>query len=354
MRGFAAVLALAFGFGLAGAVQAQEAASATKRVGTVDLFGYAGWDRDDPNTAALWKKLAARVGAEVKLGATASFKRQVQGDVVAVTGKPATDVAVICCNEKGDLSVFVGMEGESAIPLEQRATPTGSDALPAEALALYAKEEKAWQAADTLGSSAEDDSHGYALAKDAATRAVQEQMRAFAVSHADVIVRVLRRSGMVEQRRAAATLLGYADRSPAQVRGLQDGMNDDDDAVRNNAVRALAVMAQAGPLPGLNVQQIIGLLYSGVWTDRNKASALLLGLTAKHDAKILKALGDEALPPLIEGTRWQSKAHAFAFAMVLGRVAGISDERSSELINSGHAAEIATAASVMEKKGKGR
>ncbi len=337
-----------------GSARAQEAAPNTKRVGTIDLFGYAGWDRDDPNTAALRQKLTARIGADVRLAAAASFRRQVQGDVVAVTGKPATDVAVICCNDKGELSIFVGVEGESAIPLEQRSTPTGSDALPVEALGLYVKAEKALQTADARGESAEDDSAGYALAKDPAARAAQEQLRAFAVGHADVIARVLRRSGSVEQRRAAAELLGYVERSTAQVRALEDAMNDDDDAVRDNAVRALAVMAQAGPLPGLNVQQIIGLLYSGVWTDRNKASALLLGLTAKRDPKILKALGEEALPPLIEGARWQSKAHAFAFAMVLGRVVGMADERSAALVNSGHVAEIVSAAEAIEKKGKQR
>ena len=339
---------------LCASLAAQQPAAESKRIGTIDLFGYSGWDRDDPNTKALRDKLAARVGAEVKLGAAAAFRRQVQGDAVAATGKPATDVAVVCCNDKGELSVFVGMEGESAIPLPQRATPTGPDTLPPEAMTLYENDEKALAAADARGDAAEDDSQGYALAHDPAAHAVEEQIRAFAVAHADVIVRVLRRGGNVQQRRAAAMLLGYAERSQAQTRALEDAMNDDDDDVRNNATRALAVLAAAGPLPGLNAVQVIGLLYSGVWTDRNKASALLLNLTAKPDPKLLKTLAVQALPPLIEGAQWQSKSHAFAFAMVLARVLGMPDDHSSALINSGQVNEIVQQAKSLERRGAKR
>ena len=337
------------GFVLRAQDTAPAAGQATRRVGAVDVFGYAGWNRDDSNTSALRGKLAGRVGSEVRLGASAAFRRQVQGDVVAVTGKPATDIAVVCCDSKGELNVFVGMEGEGSIPLPQRAVPTGPDALPPEALSLYAEEEKANEAANARGASAEEESQGYVLAADPAARAAQEAMRRFALAHEDVITRVLHRSRAMQQRRAAAALLGYAPRSTAQVRALEDAVNDDDDTVRNNATRALAVLASAGPLPGLNPEQIIGLLYSGVWTDRNKASALLAALTRTPNPKLLKALREQALPPLIEGARWQSRVHAFPFAVVLGRVVGMSEERIRELLQADKVSVLVEAAQALER-----
>ncbi len=327
---------------------APETTAVTRRVGTIDLFGYRGWDGDGPNTVAIRQKLAARKGTEVRMGAAAAFRRQVQGDVVAVTGKTATDVAVLCCDERGELNVFVGVQGESSVPLEQRATPTGPEALPPEALALYVEAERATEAAVARGVSAEDDSQGYTLSHDPAARDAQEKMRAYAVAHEDVIARVLRRSGAVQQRRAAATLLGYAQRSPAQVRALEDAVNDDDDEVRNNATRALAVLAVAGPLPGLNPEQIIALLYSGVWTDRNKASALLAAVTKGRDPKLLKRLREQALPPLIEGAGWQSQGHAGNFALVLGRVIGLPEERLHVLLQEGKTGEIVSQAETLD------
>ncbi len=351
------LLAAAVGSGVCAAQEAGAKATPTqeiRRVGTVDLFGYSGWNGDDPQTVAMRQKLSARVGAEVRTAAAAGFRRQVQGDAVAATGKPATDVAVICCNDKGELNVFVGMQGESSIPLEQQAVPTGDDSLPPEALKLVQNNERALREAEGHGLNGEDDAQGYALSQDPAARAVEEQMRTFAAAHLDVLVRVVQRSGAPQQRRAAAELLGYAQRSPVQVRALQGAMADDDDDVRNNAIRALAVLASAGPLPGLNTEQIVGLLYSGVWTDRNKASTLLLNLTAKHDGKLLKTLAEQALPPLIEGAQWQSKPHAYAFAIVLARVLGMPDEKSIGLFNSGQVGVIVEQAKAMVRKGAKR
>ena len=48
-----------------------------------------------------------------------------------------------------------------------------------------------------------------------------------------------------QNRAAAATLLGYANRSRAQIDALVHAANDTDRVVRNNAVRALGVLASA-------------------------------------------------------------------------------------------------------------
>ena len=345
-RSYAAcVLAIALGIGAH--AQGAPAASATadmRKVETVDLFGYGGWDGDDPHTAAVRKQVGTRVGAEINMNRLAAFRRQVQGDVVATAGKPATDVAVICCGASGGVSVFVGVEGAEAVPLEQQATPTGDDTLPPEALALYESEVRAVQPGSVPGAAS-----GPAPQPGADAREAQDGMRAFAAAHMDVVVRVLRRSGQVQQRRAAARLLGFGPRSPAQMRALADALGDDDEGVRGNAARALTELAAGGPLQGMRVEQLLGLLYSGIFSDRVNATALLLQLSAKRDPKLLRTLEDQALPPLIEGAEWQGRAQALPFTTLLGRVVGMQDDPIASATRNG-VGEIVRRAKALEAR----
>ena len=92
-------------------------------------------------------------------------------------------------------------------------------------------------------------------------------------------------------------------------------MGDPNGNVRNNAMRALALFAgmtpSAGrPLVRVPAEPFVGLLRSLVWTDRNKASLALMGLTARRDPDLLEKLRREAIEPLIEMARWKSMGHA--------------------------------------------
>jgi hypothetical protein len=83
------------------------------------------------------------------------------------------------------------------------------------------------------------------------------------------------------------------------------------------------------------VTPFIGLLKSGSWGDHNKASLLLTALTKSRDSKVLAELRSEALDALIEMARWRSDGHAEAARLLLGRIAGIEEDRLNKLIDAG-------------------
>jgi len=73
------------------------------------------------------------------------------------------------------------------------------------------------------------------------------------------------------------------------------------------------------------------MLSSGVWTDRNKAAGLLERLTTNRNPVVLARLRSVALDSLIEMTMWREANHAHSARMLLGRVAGIPEDRLQEL-----------------------
>jgi hypothetical protein len=124
---------------------------------------------------------------------------------------------------------------------------------------------------------AEDDSSGHSLMHDPAARRIQERF--------------------IDDARDVRPLRDVID-------DLAYAMTDPSDEVRNNAMRALAVIARAAsaapqrmPIP---VEPFIGLLDSPVWTDRNKASLALVSLSERRDPALLTTLRHRALGPLVD------------------------------------------------------
>ena len=174
----------------------------------------------------------------------------------------------------------------------------------------------------------EDDSQGYALSADPEARAKQLALHSYVARHVEMVRRVLATARDVEQRRIAAEMLGYAGTSREQIHALIRASRDVDDGVRNNAIRALGVVARssreaAAIIPG---QCFVDLLNSPLWTDRNKSAGLLSVLTAHRDATLLVCLREQALTSLIEMARWSYFGHAYGARIMLGRIAGM-DER---------------------------
>ena len=97
------------------------------------------------------------------------------------------------------------------------------------------------------GDAAEDHSQGHAFAHDPATRAIQERFVVYAKRDLPQLRRVLRSSSDASQRALAAQVLGHAADKKAVVEDLVQGMRDPPDEVRNNAMRALMVFADAVP-----------------------------------------------------------------------------------------------------------
>jgi hypothetical protein len=193
------------------------------------------------------------------------------------------------------------------------------------------------------GDAEEDDSNGYSLMKNPAVRALQLKLREYALPNEALLRNVLANSNDATQRAVAAEALGYANQSPSQITALAAASRDSDETVRNNATRALGVLAGAGA--SVPASGFIEMLSSGIWTDRNKAALLLMRITEKRDNELLGDIRADAVEPLIEMARWRSSGHAIPARMILGRVAGIEEAKLVELANKGRVDTIVAALS---------
>ena len=137
-------------------------------------------------------------------------------------------------------------------------------------------------------------------------------------------------------------MLGYGRQFDQQTDALVHASLDADDDVRNNAARALWVLATAKPDAAHRTppEPFIRLLRSGAWSDHNKASLVLMALTTTRDPQVLARLRADALDPLLEMGRWRNSGHAEAALTILGRMAGIEEATLDHLIDAGQAATI--------------
>ena len=162
-------------------------------------------------------------------------------------------------------------------------------------------------------------------------RTIQERFVTYADRDLPELRRVLRDSSDPGHRALAAQILGYAADKQAVVEDLVHGMSDPSEDVRNNAMRALMVFANAAPtaarsVPSIPYQPFISLLNSPAWSDRNKAAGALKALSRNRDPQLLARLRNEAIAPLVEMARWKSDGHALFAFIILGRIAGYSDQ----------------------------
>src|ERR1043165_6932214 len=316
---------------LAHNVSAQER---PKLIGEIEFFGYAGIDPDKVRAALPFHEQENFVGEEY-----AAKQEQAYNAIKSLTGRYPTGINNVCCDKRGNWIIFIGLSGKT---FPYRPKPNGTARLPEKILDMYERFMKALFEGVQKGTFSEDRSKGYALAEYAPQRAVQLEMRAFAVNHGALLRSVLETSSDDQQRIVAAQLLGYARQSDAQLASLVKATDDSNDTVRNNATRALLVLAAssakiAGRIP---VKHFIELLLSGTWSDLNKSSGLLDFVTAKkRDEKALAQLRrKEILERLIEMARWRS--HWESAAKLLGLVAGINEQQLLQLVDEGKAEVI--------------
>jgi hypothetical protein len=247
----------------------------------------------------------------------------------AVPGVAKAHVELVCC-EDGKSILYVGV-AETASAAERRAAPRGEARLPDEVAAALRAVDEARSAAILRGDFQEDDAAGHALLRDPATRALQEKLGALADGRRDRLRDVLRGASDAGDRAMAVEVLAYATDKRSVVPDLVDAASDPDPVVRNNALRALGVMAANPTLrpavaSGVPRALVVELLGSIEWKDRNKASLLLLRLTEARDPAWLAALSDAVLPELAEMARWTAAGHALPAFTVLGRIAGWTED----------------------------
>ena len=312
----------------------------TKTFGEVEYYGYAGIDLPRLRLA-----LPIHVGDPITAEHKEEIKAQVRAAVLKVVGRPATDVETICCDAQGHILLYIGLPGTNYRPSSFYAPPTGRTRLPGEAYDLYQQDMEAMKVAVDNGSAIEDDAQGYAVMGDPNARRVEMAVRAYAVRHTPVIIRTLRGSADAGQRAAAAVLLGYAEATPEQIGELVRATDDPDDDVRDEAIRALGVLANSKLAVGRRIPagRFIAMLNSGVWTDRNKAAFLLSTLSSGRNPALLRDLRAKALASLVEMARWDA-GHAGAACLILAHIAGMSDRRALSLAAAGTPEPIISAA----------
>jgi hypothetical protein len=255
----------------------------------------------------------------------------IRARVQAVRGVAEADVSTVCCTEDGGTMLYVGIREEATVPMvRHRPTPTGAARLPADVLAAAAAYDGALTSAVRRGAAEEDDSLGYALARDSALRAVQGRFIAFAAGRHALLDEVLRTSADAGHRALAAQVIAYGADRKAIAAALLHAVDDADDRVRNNAVRALALLARWAmrhPEAGVVIPSnaFLRLLDSVRWTDRNKGVLALMALTESRDPALLAELRARKLPSLVEMARWRNPGHALAPFMILARIAGMDD-----------------------------
>jgi len=296
------------------------------RVGEIEFYGYAGLDLN-----AIRAGLPLHEGDEVSHDEMPALKDKLQ------QATKATRVEGVCCDDQGGLMIYLGLPGKSARSLPYNPAPSGAARLPKAITDLYQEYGDALTQAISRGAASEDHSKGYALSVDPAVRAKQLAMRDYAAGHERIVLRVLESSSDAEQRAVAAQLTGYARQSRAHIAALVRASHDPDDDVRNNAVRALWVLASSNPKRAARIPAagFAEMLFSESWTDRNKASLLLDALTQSRDSKVLREVCTQAREPLLEMARWRSKGHAASARLILGRCAGIGEDRLQSLAYEG-------------------
>ena len=298
----------------------------SKRIGEIEFFGYAGIDLNKVRSS-----LPFREGDEFKIETAEEKVSQAFEAAKQVTGYRPTDISPTCCDDQKNWIIYVGLAGKT---MSYNARPKGTARLPNGISQLYERFMNSTMQEVQKGAAAEDRSKGYALSEDPSLRAMQLEMRTYAVEHEVLLREVLATSADDQQRIVAAEVLGYAHQSKPQIKALAHANRDRNSAVRNNATRALMVLAESNAKLAMEIptEGFVELLLSGTWTDLNKASVLLAAITRNRKAELLIQLRmKDVLERLIEMARWRT-GHAQAAQYVLGRIAGIDEERLEELV----------------------
>jgi hypothetical protein len=298
-----------------------QGAGQNPRVGIVDFYGLGHVSESQARTA-----LDIREGDEVPNSVTRQERR-----LAGLPGIRAARISLVCCDD-GKAIIYVGLEERDAPHLQFRTAPRGGVRLPPDILKAGTAFDAAFERAVQQGATEEDHSQGHALARDPQVRAIQEQFVTLANGDIDRLRTVARESADAHHRALAAQVLAYARDKRAVVGDLAYAMTDPDGGVRNNATRALWVMAEAAqPSQGgaldIPLEPFVDMLNSLVWEDRNKASLALMELSKNRDPALLELLRKKALPSLNDMARWKSRGHATAPVMLFGRVAGIPEQR---------------------------
>lgn len=305
-------------------------------VGLIDFYALNGLDPNQLRAA-----LSVRPGDKLLWPAVPNTIKE---ELIKATGRPYTHFSPVCCDKTGRWMLYIGFGAPPASEVP-RPKPSASLTLPPELTALYDEFMAALPASLKFASGQpEDYSKGYSLASYPPMRAIQMRMREDALANEALLLRVLLESADDKQRIAASQLTGYTRQSPRQIEALMEASRDANATVRNNATRALGVLAATPEFARqIPAAPFIEMLNSPVWSDRNKGLMLLTFHTRSRDPQVLAAIRAKALPALVEMAQWQFAGHAAGPIRLLGRIAGIDEIELNNLADKGDAGPVISA-----------
>ena len=291
------------------------------------------------------QSLPVKVGDSLDSSTFADRTEAIERSIESTIHLRPTDIGLAFYDEHGKAIMFIGIPGPTVVQTSFNHDPFTDATLPENGFALYQSFMDALSHAKASSLRNEDDSKGYAVFADPELGALQIAMRTYALSHVEGIYRGLG-SRQAQVREASADLLGYAESSPKQIRALAHSMFDPDESTRNNAIRALKVLVGWNPRFSSQVpaDRLIGLLSSGIWTDRNKGVSLVMAITSTRPKRLLQAIKGRSLSSLEEMARWTNPLHARSAQIILGRIAGFTDEKTLQLCKDGRVEEVIAAA----------
>jgi hypothetical protein len=310
------VLALAITF-------AAGAEDITPRIGIIEVYGA---------RRVSIEKIKSAVGANQ--GEPLPSREDAEDRIGKIPGITASRVEAACCEERR-MILYVGVEERGGPHFEYHSAPTGQVSLPAELFGNYQTFLDA-VAGSIRGRNADEDlTNGYSLMADPECRQLQQSFIPFLERDLTTVDKVVREAADPEQRAAAAYLLQYGPHSPRTskiiVDALQYALQDQEDMVRENAMRSLhavAVGAKLHPEQQIRIEPtwFIELMNSVVWSDRRNASLALVNLTENRDPDTLALLRGRALRSVIEMARWHDLQHALPAFILAGRLAGLDEK----------------------------
>ena len=269
--------------------------------------------------------LGIQVGDSVEIDRTAASERLRAIEAIE-------DVVLIKMFMPGSETLLVGILEKGTPTPTFRKAPVGDETLPEGMVEAYtAAMELSYEAMLSGQGSGEEIVNGSSISKYESAAIQDRKLADLARAHPARVRQVLRNAKDPEQRAVAATATGHLEDKPGVIEDLAFAMDDPDASVRNNAIRALSVLARwANSQDDLRVEfdyaPLFLLLESLQWTDRNKAASLLDSLTFGRDEKLLSQLRKGSIPALTEMAKWHSAGHAAFSIRILGRMAGITEE----------------------------
>jgi len=304
-------------------------AQAQQKITIIDLYG----NHTIPATR-IREQLGIREGDTVRYEAKDLLIKKIK----KIPGVKNADISMVCCDPQTSGGIlFVGIDETGNATFTHHPAPARKILLPAPVTATYRLQKAAMEKAVREGRSQEDDSQGHALLIDSATRALQLRFVDYARQYLPQLKEALYQSADAGQRAIAAEVIAYTTDKKAVVADLLYAVQDPDEQVRNNATRALGVMANYSnthPLAAIPIPAtlFIRMLHSISWTDRNKASMVLFSLTQSRDTSLLHTLKQEAFPALCQMAHWKSQMHALFPYLIIARISGVPDDDAYQAI----------------------